>query len=96
MFGGRQREAQVAERLQALEVRVTRLAAEVQSALQSLDRWEAKEVARIAALTEATDKLNRTAERARKTGALRGASDDGDSDADLDAFYDLYDRTRRT
>lgn len=88
MFGGRRREAEVSERLGALEVRVTSLAAEVQSALRTLDRWEAREVARLASLTEATDKLNRTAERARKTGALRGDDDDGD-------FWSAWDEYRR-
>jgi hypothetical protein len=101
MFGRRTSGAEVAEALKALEVRVARVAEEVQSAVARLEgkvaRFEAEEVARTAAFENARDRLHRVVERARRAGELRAdrGSDDADSDADLDAFYDLYDRQRR-
>lgn len=102
MFGGRRREAEVSERLQALEIRLASLAAEVQSEVRRLADevargsravalWEEKEVARVAALREATDKYTRTAERARKLGAVGAA---GDSDADDEAYFRLANARR--
>ena len=104
MFGRRNDGAEVAARLTSdvqalrqtlaeLEVRLSRLAGEVQSALQKVEVWGAREVARQAAFEEATDKLYRTAERARKLRSSGGDGDASDSaqsrDAD-DAFDRLY------
>ena len=95
MFGRRNGSADQAERLQRLEVRVQSLADEVQSAVQRLEAWGAREIARQAAFEEATDKYYRTAERLRKLRrTLDGDAGDGDQSdsASLDEFYALYER----
>lgn len=90
MFGGWKRGADVAERLAALEVRLASVAAEVQSALERLRQWEAQEPARLASLHEATDKLRRVTERARKAGELRAERDPSDDASDFWAAWDEY------
>lgn len=92
MFWRQRNGAQVTERIAALEVRLSRLAEEVRDVAGKVEVWGAREVARQAALEEATDKLYRTAERARK---LRRSSDgdagDGAESRDADEAFDrLY------
>jgi len=102
MFGGRNRGAEVSEGLAALEVRLARLATEVQSEVArvqgevarlagKVDALEAREVARVAALQEATGKYIAAAERARKLGAL---GTNGSGDADYEAYARVADARR--
>jgi hypothetical protein len=90
MFGGWNGSAKsyaaLAERLTALEIRLASLATEVQPALAAvkvqLEGWEAREAARLAGLHDATDKLRRVTERARKAGELRADREQDDDDWD--------------
>ena len=91
MFWRRNGESKAAERLETLEIRLARLAEEVHEAQKKLDRWETREVAREAAFKDATDKLHRAGERARKYRERdRDADGDGDTGPDDDAFYELW------
>jgi len=102
LWGGRNGRAAETERLQAIEIRIASLAAEVQSAVARLAEAqgeaarikeavrgiEERDVARLATLLDATDKLNRVVERWRKGGASGGG------DADDEAYARLAE-TRR-
>lgn len=94
MFWRRRDGAEVTERLAALEVRLARLASEVHEAVGKVEIWGAREVARQAAFEEATDKLYRTAERARKLAGRRDgdAGESADASADDDAFWQVWNR----
>ena len=91
MWGARNGLAEAQEAIKGLEIRLARLAEEVQSSLRRLEIRKAREVARTAALAEATDKYKRAAERARKSG-VTGGGDDGTDD---DAFWDLFEHRRQ-
>jgi hypothetical protein len=94
-FRRRNRGGEATEAAQALEVRLARLAGEVQSALQRLEALEARQVAYTASVAEATDKLHRLVERGRKYAEARrrdAAGDDSEPDPDTDAFLEVYRR----
>lgn len=91
MFWRQRDGAQVSEKLAALEIRLASLEAEVRAAVGKVEVWGAREVARNAAFEEATDKLYRTAERARKLrrgGGGDGDAGDSDQPGDADAAFD--------
>lgn len=92
MFGRRNGYAEAQEGLKALEVRLSRLAEEVHALAERQKLWEVTEPARLAAIHEATDKLKRVTERARKAGEL---GPDRESEGDDRDFWDTYESRRR-